>query len=359
MPAMPLEDLGYCALSLADYARIIGYDECAFFGVFYDGQISYDCRTFWTEWQRMDIFRALQEAQLLMEGVMGYPLCRKWMTGTPDDYGNCDEQPYARQMLLRWGRFVSAGVRAETTLQAGAVINYATEPATVGPIALTSGNTSEVKVYYPGTSREISPSDITYATGNITIRIPRCRLTETPNTLDEGVDYNVLDNFLTTVDVKRVYNDPSVGAVLAAPYSQQGLCAGDGCSEYTTTGCIYPLNKTIGIVSVIPAVYSGGTWVDSSYEQCGRQFSIVRFNYLAGLLYADTVLQNAIIRLAHARMAAEPCGCKIVQALWERDRTVPQVLTRERLNCPFGVNEGAWAAYKVAQTRKLYRMRSW
>lgn len=357
MPTPILEDLGYCALTLADYASIIGYDECAMFGVYYAGQIEYECRMFWTEWQRLDIYRALQDAQSLMEQVIGYPLCHKWITGDPDILGNSEEHPNRSPLPLKWGRFVSGGVRATSVVQNGASVSYASDPATVGPLAYT-GQLSEVKVYYPGTDREITPSLITTAGGNITIRIPRCRLTVTPNFTDDGVDYNVLGNFLTTVDVRRVYNDPSVAAVLVRDHSCSDSCGAAGCTEYTTTGCIYPRDKSLGIVDILPAVYSGGTWVDSSPDYCDRRYDRVRVNYLAGAEQVDFATKSAIVRLAHARMAAEPCRCTIVQRLWERDRTVPQVLTRERLNCPFGVNEGAWTAYKFAQTRKIYRLRT-
>ncbi len=41
-PTSMLDTLSIQALSLAEYAAIIGYDECAFFGVSYDRPIEYD-----------------------------------------------------------------------------------------------------------------------------------------------------------------------------------------------------------------------------------------------------------------------------------------------------------------------------
>ena len=92
---------------------------------------------------------------------------------------------------------------------------------------------------------------------------------------------------------------------------------------------------------------------------CSHNYELVRLNYQAGLRTLDTAMKSALVRLAHARMASEPCGCDIVRRLWERDRKAPDVLSRERLNCPFGPSEGAWVAYKLAQSRKLYRMNVW
>lgn len=359
-PASTLDALSICALSLPEYASIIGYDECAFFGVAYDGQIDYDCRMFWTEWQRMDIYRALVEAQELMEGVLGYPLCPTWIVGEPDEFGEqryVDTQCYSNPMLTKWGHVIAAGVRAETTLLADGTVNYAVEPATVGPIAVTISDTSEVKVYYPGSDREIKPSRMTYTGGNLTIYIPRCRLVETPNTTDDGMAYTDTGNFLEAVDVKRVYNDPSTNASVVAPHTCNSSCTENGCSEYTQTACMYMRDKRLGIVDILPATYSSGTW--TKVTDCRCSYELVRLNYQAGLRQLDTAMKSALVRLAHARMASEPCGCAIVQALWERDRTTPDVLSRERLNNPFGPQEGAWVAYKLAQSRKLYRMSVW
>jgi hypothetical protein len=245
-------------------------------------------------------------------------------------------------------------------LQASATVDYNTEPATVGPLTVTISDTAEVKVFYPGTDREIKPSRMTYSGGQLTIYIPRCRLVETPNTTDDGMAYTDTDNFLAAVDVKRIYNDPSVAATLVAPHQCSGTgctCSAVGCSEYTQTACIYTRDKRLGIVDIVPATYSSGAW--SRVVNCSHNYELVRLNYQAGLRTLDTAMKSALVRLAHARMASEPCGCDIVQRLWERDRKAPDVLSRERLNCPFGPSEGAWVAYKLAQSRKLYRMNVW
>lgn len=355
-----LDTLSIQALSLPEYASIIGYDECAFFGVSYDGQIDYDCRMFWTEWQRMDVYRALIEAQQLMEDVIGYPLCPTWIVGQREEFVEhryLDEQCYANPMLTRYGNVIAPGVRAESTIQDDATVDYSTEPAIVGPYATTINNTAEVKIYYPGSDREIVPFRMTYTGGNLTIYIPRCRLVDTPNMTDSGYDYNDTDNFLAAVDVKRIYNDPSTNATVVAPHTCNSSCTENGCSEYTQTACMYMRDKRLGIVDILPATYSGGTW--TKVTDCRCQYELVRLNYQAGLRQLDTAMKSALVRLAHARMASEPCGCDIVQRLWERDRKAPDVLSRERLNCPFGVSEGSWVAYKLAQSRKLYRMSVW
>ena len=147
---------------------------------------------------------------------------------------------------------------------------------------------------------------------------------------------------------------------MVAPHQCSGAgctCSTDGCSEYTQTACIYTRDKRLGIVDIVPATYSAGSW--TRVTNCSHNYEIVRLNYQAGLRTLDTAMKSALVRLAHARMGSEPCGCDIVQRLWERDRKAPDVLSRERLNNPFGPSEGSWVAYKLAQSRKLYRMNVW
>ena len=361
-PTSMLDTLSIQALSLAEYAAIIGYDECAFFGVSYDGQTEYDCRTFWTEYQRMDVYRALMEAQQMMEDVLGYPLCPTWIVGQRDEFVEhryLDEQALgkANPITTRWGFVIAPGVRAESTIQANATVSYDTEPAVVGPFTTTINSTAEVKLYYPGSDREITPFRMTYSSGSLTIYIPRCRLVDTPNMVDSGYDYTDTDNFLAAVDVKRIYNDPSTAATLVAPHQCSGAgctCSTDGCSEYTQTACIYTRDKRLGIVDIVPATYSAGSW--TRVTNCSHNYEIVRLNYQASLRTLDTKLKMALVRLAHTLMPAEPCGCKIVQARWEQDRKIPAVVTREQLNSGFGAMDGAWFAYKVCQSARLKRM---
>jgi len=351
MPAYISDTLTGPALSLAEYSRIIGYDECAFWGVTYDEQTQYDCRTLWTETQRLMVYRALQEAQALIEDVVGYPLQPTWIVGGATEFGEqrlVDYQPALNPILTRWGYVIAGGVKATTTIDVDAAVNHTTDPAVVGPIVTTISNVAEVKVYHPTTGDEITPSQVTYSGGNLTIYIPRCRLTLTPNTTDLGVPYDDLANFLDEVTILRVRNDPSTQAVLATDAA---------CAVPTTgTGYLTIRDHRIGHVEATEATYSGGVWTGVS--AC-TAWQWVGLNYLAGLRSLDMLLQTAILRLAHSRMAEEPCGCDVTQRLWERDRKTPDILSAERLNCPFGPSEGAWTAYKVAQQRKLYRMQVW
>lgn len=340
-----------CALSLARYARIIRYEENAFWGVRYSGQEEFACATFWTEDQRQMVADALAQAQQMLEDVILYPLCPTWITGTVGNDGRFVDQQtgVGNPIVTRWKLLLEPGIRAESTLSAGAGISYADDNISViGPFAATITDTSEVKVYFEDSDREITPSRITYSGGNLTIEIPRCRLVR-PDLLDtiaaqEGIDKTDTDNFVDAVDVMRVYNDPSTNASLVRSHNCDAFCLANGCEQATDTACIVIKDPWTGIVTVHPGTYSNG-WTYSASYHC---YNHVRLNYMAGVRVLTRTMENVIVRLAHSLMAEEPCGCATTQRLWQRDRHVPEVLSAERLNNPFGVNEGAWFAYHWA-----------
>lgn len=349
-----------CAIPLARYAQIIGMDECAFFGIAYDGQEHYACRTFWTEWQRNAVARALASAQQMLEDFIRWPLCPTWITGqlTENTDGRLvDEQPFGRNPLVtRWAYVLAGGIRAESVIEDGATVDY-TDPdiATVGPIATTIAGTHEVRIFYPGSDREITPSKMTYTGGNLTIEIPRCRL------LREDLLYQTGDsnpfaktdttNFVATVDVRRVYNDPSTQAEFVKAHVCGAGCL-NGCAVETDGGCIVVKDGVVGIVRAEPAAHSDGQWQRARLCGC---YDSVRLNYMAGKRTLTPATEDVIVRLAHTLMPDEPCGCDVIKRLWERDRFTPEILTRERLNAPFGQSDGAWFAYQWAKANTVIR----
>lgn len=336
------------AVRLARYAQIIGYPECNFFGVNADIDTGFQCQEIWTKTQRDMVAKYLAEAQEEIEQETGYFLAPRWIgQGQTEKWQ--DWQSLKWQLTTKWSLFIEAGIQATSTIQAGAVVNHATDPAVIGPIATTVTNIDEVKIFHPGTDVEIDPSAITIAGGFVTINIPRCRMVtaavaDNPVT---GLAYTDLANFEATVDVKRVYNSTAVQATFVYPHSCGGLSCDCDCTEQTAVGCIYVRNKRLGIINVMQTGQVSGL--------CGGCPEIVRLNYRAGMDKLTFQAEDAIIRLAHAKMPSEPCGCDVAKRLWGRDRNIPEVLTRERLNCPFGLPDGAWVAYKFAHAMKIFR----
>ena len=337
------------AVTLPRYAQIIGYTECAFFGVTRVDDPLHSNKPLWTKPERDQVAHFLAEAQAELEDVIGYPLAPRWIAD--------EQQPYTFPLQARWTQVLEAGVEAQDDVGLAEAVDHTDDPAVVGPVATTVTNTDEIHVYHPGTAIEIHPSSITISGGNVTIEIPRCRMVKAADACDTaGLDYDdtsATGPFLQTVDVKRIYNDPSTHATLVWPHCCSASCSTAGCTEYTRDGCIYVKNGRLGVLDVLPASYSDGEWTRCTLDCCGSP-AFAKLNYRAGVTLTRQA-EDAIVRLAHAKMPHSPCNCDPQLWLWARDMTIPEVVSRERLNCPFGLAEGAWIAWRFAQSMKIHR----
>lgn len=351
MPIVPAQSSGIeytGVIPLPRYAQLVDYSDCAFHGVSHPGNTNYGCRKIWSLSQRREIAKYLMQAEGLIAEVVGYPLQPTYITGTvqsgsPDMY--TDNQRLRNPLVARWVNVIEAGIKAISDVQLNAAVDHTADPAVVGPIATTVTDVDEIHVYLHGTAFEVIPSSIVIAGGNVTIEIPRCRLVAEAylDNPEAGWEYSDISHFAAVVDVKRIYTDPSTQAVLL----RRADCTdAEICSAETQTGCIYIEKPSIGRLQVYGANYGSGVWT-KTFSYC-KEYDWVQLNYLAGLVTLPHDIEDAIIRLAHALMPGEPCGCQALQVLWKRDRRIPDVLTAERLNCPFGQNDGAWFAYCVA-----------
>lgn len=354
-PYEELDEAQNTAVPLSRYAHIIGYDECAFWGVVHSGQ-SFEP---WTEYQRRQMAQALAEAQHDMEGVIGYPLAPTFVVGTLAEERNgdlrlVDDQTYRGVQLARYGHVLAVGAPLRAMIEAGATVDTTNDPAVVGPFPTNATQAWEVKVYYPGGARAIQPSRVTLSGGMVTVEIPRCRLVRAGllSNPRSGWMYEEDDNFLATVDLAEERVDPSRQAVLVRSNCGVSECSG-GCGECTQDACAYVKDHEAGIVSVMPGVYADGTW---SPRTATRRYDRVRLYYVAGQRRLAPRAESALVRLAHSKAPEAPCGDASVEHLWRRDRHVPDLLTRERLNCAFGLSDGAWSAYQTALRLKLWRM---
>lgn len=354
------EELTYipnCAVSLSRYAKLINYSEPAFWGIVIENSHLYGCDPLWTESERMNVAIALAEAQQEIEQVVGYPLCPTWITGTVEaaylhNDRWIDQQSYCSTRLqTRYPRLIAAGVRAVTVLDEDSPIVHGTEVGVIGPLATTATSTDEIHIYYPDSDREITPSSIVISGGNVTIEIPRYRLVipQLLNTPEGGIMYEELEYFLEEVDVKRIYNDPSTQGVLIRPHCANGNCVG-GCHECTQTACIYLRDPHVGVVDVLPATWDAEALSWSSRVVCAEHYSIVRLNYQAGMRHLNLQAEQAIVRLAHSKMGHPPCMCDKTREMWQMDYAIPSVLTRERLNNPFGISNGSHIAWRWASS---------
>ena len=342
------------AVTLPRYAQIVRIDECLVYGVTNapNQDTGNNCRGPWLEHTREWLIRYLAMAQEMIEEQVDYPLSKRWFTEEIQPFNRKRNNP----MQLREGYVIEAGIKATSDISLGEAIDQTSDPAVIGPVATTVTDINEIFIYHPGTGQEMIPSSVTISGGNVTIEIPRCRTVTIANEDNPatGLNYNDLTNFETTVDIKRVYNDPSINAEIVFPHQCTDNCGLNGCSETTQTGCIYIRNPRLGIIDVQPATYLNGSWSGNIANWCGCP-EFVRVNYRAG---RDITFQieEAIIRLAHTLMPAEFCSsCNTWQQFHKRDNEIPGVLTRERLNCPFGVKNGAWFAWTLTQNFRLMK----
>jgi hypothetical protein len=352
VPAEATPTINESCVPLALYAQIIHWDECSFWGVDRAPGAGYPAYAVWTKPERDSVARYLAEAQVEIEAEVGYPLFARWIAD--------ERRPYSFPLLSRWGKVIEAGVRATADIELDAAVDHATDPATV--TVTTSVDEDEIHVYYPASLGvegpvEITPSDVDISGTTVTIYIPRCRLVH-PDYVDNpstGLSYDDLDNFLDIVDVIRVYNDPSTHGTLVWPHACTGTqCTCPSCDDYTQDACIYVAVGEIGRLHLLPAEYSDGAWTRVTALCCGEpDYAIV--NYRAGLEELSRQAVDAVIRLAHSKMPKEPCTDARMQEVWQRDRNVPDTLTRERVNCKFGLSDGAWTAWQFTLSLKLWR----
>lgn len=350
-----------CAVSIPRYAKIVGYDEPSFWGVVYENQSRFDCSELWTEASRMRLQNALAQAQQMLEQFIGFPLCPTWIVGTVQEEPNLDnrwvdQQSYKFRVLTRYPRLIAAGVRAEETVASSVALTHDDKFGSV-TLTIDFDDPDEVFVFYPGSRRRVYPSSVVIVGDQLTIKIPRYRLVRQDylDTPQGGIMYEDMDAYLASVDVVRVYNDPSVNAVLVRPGCHNNLCSG-GCTECTHAACMYIRDSNIGYVDLKPALWDadGGAW--NSKIICGTGYTIARLHYLCGMQKLNLQAENAIVHLAHTLLHTPPCSCDWLKSMWEKDREYPALLTREILNNPFGKGNGAWTAYTWAKSIASVRM---
>jgi len=319
------------AVPLARYAQIVDYSESAFFGVAMDGQDEYACRTIWTRWQRQAVARALMSAQDKFWTHCHYPFTPTYIAGERHDYN--------RTALLNNCNVIGMGIKVDAPQASAVTIDYTSDPASI-TCATSATNPDELHVYHPGTDYEIMPSKITIAGGWATIEIPRVRMVALAydDNPEAGWDYTDDTYFETDVDVRWIYLDNN--------YQVQVFgMNGNAWSYYWNAA--YLRDHGIGHIRLADCNCT------SALACFSRHYMDI--NYLCGLPSLTVDAEDAIVRLAHTLMPEEPCGCDFLRGMWNRDKTVPDVLTAERENCPLGMSNGAWQAYCFMQSMVCYR----
>jgi hypothetical protein len=331
------------ALKLPRYAQIIRYDENAFFGINASTNRERAVRKIFTKIDRDMIARELGAAQTDIESVLCFPLGQKWFEGEQHDRNR-------RNLLFtKWAHVQALGARAVSEIAAGVALSHSADPATIPPTVTTVTDPDEIHFYEAGTDVEVFPSMLEVDGGEINASFPRARLVkesaqENPTTGWPYDNTGPSGPFIQELDIRRVYTDTENVGVFVWPLGKENC---PECSEDTEAACGYIQSTTSGVVTLLPDP-TGNCYY------CGA--TKLRLNYCAGLPL-DSLAEDAIIHLAHARMAVMPCtDSDPLMMLWKQDRFIPSDITDQRADARFGVQEGAWRAWVYATKNKHFRM---
>jgi len=330
--------------SLDQYRQRFNIPPWTFNGVENPDENRRGCDHYWTQWERDDLAIALNEAEGLLAERLHFYLGARYLID--------QDRPWRNPLQLRYGHVVGPGVRARTEVTPGAS-DFTIDPAMITvPTASFAGGTSEVVVVEDATGLTLEADEIATVGANYVISISQYKLINWANLEDQvdTIDYDPLFPLATwlklaDLTVYRQYRDTDTQATITFGPACTCWCAGVACTGCDYTGCVFVLNHDIGTVRIHRATLSAGVWSCDNSAICGcYSGDKVTVYYEAGTTDIPGWKQ-AVFRLAHSRMGEQPCGCVLHERQWRRDRTTPPVLTAERLNCPWGLEQGAWAAW--------------
>lgn len=366
---MPLQTVP-TKLSVDEWARIMGINPLHFRGVQIEAMRN-TCGEAWFtyDWQdservgRDSVAQAIAEAEAQIEQLVGYRLLPSW----EEDEWRPTVRPRRRDLYntnsrdvrglnqiveARWGHLVTGGVRSAQLLDTIAVsyANDGTPPtsykndATVALILNEEIDDCEIALYYPGHGNDeqwrIRPVRASHTVGLLyTVHFRREQalaeqFIDSYNLSSDGLRAADGDddlNFLTTVEVWRVYNDPQQQATLMwEPGGGNCGCSGGAtcgqCAYSTQTGCL----MLRGDPRLSLVVYQAATWnlTDLAFETAtwpvSRQPDIVRLWYYAGwrnkgsrcpVNEMDGLWARTVAYLAASKLPRPPCPC--LKSQWE------------------------------------------
>lgn len=393
-------------LSLADYFRIMQINPFHAEGVNLNGGTGPDiqrvaCDSAWPQsnWQnsdrvsRDDLAIAIARAETDIEHQLGFRLLPDWEV---DDW-RATVRPYRPEMMhngavnmrgfqqsvpLKWGHFVSGGVKATTLIASESAIVWSDqdndgyfETGTV-TVNTTVTDPCEVRTFYPGHSGderyEIRPIVVSITAGIATITFRReLAVIETElfaigwNAVD-GLDD---DMFLEDVDVYRVWNDPQTQAVLMWEGGGCGTCT--ACQFGTQGACLHARGiPEYGQVAYSPADWNAddGRFEYKSLVIC-RNPDIVRAWYYGGFRDMSSACPETVMDRDWARTVAyyatsmleRPlCDCSAdvydywrmdISVIGGRDAALAFTSSVGDMDNPFGTRRGAHYAWRRVASR--------
>lgn len=307
---------------------------------------------------RESLAMALRQAEDTVMQYLGYSPFPRWFVDEPHGIesiartdmfgvGSMNVRGLSKSLQTNYGYVIAGGRRAASPIGLGAAVVYSdtdgdgfNDRATV-TVPTTVTDPDEVCIFYPGEGAdprwEIRPVAVTLSGGNAVITfgtqqavLPELLerltdLTDAPPT----VDGDNLANFLTTVDVYRVYHDVSQQAVFYTEASC-ATCGGTGCAacDFTVeTGCLGVRDPVLGILTYKRADWdaTNSQFVETGFSN-GREPDRVTISYRAGWIdesqtrpmrYIDSTWERMIGFYAITLLDTEMPGCDNSRRVWK------------------------------------------
>lgn len=346
------------------WQRVVGEDVWRFNQIGGAGTPASACEVY-NQPDREEIAGALVGAWQMVSEALGTFPSPQWVMDERARLGR--GVPWELQQLqTRWGNLVEFGRRATSLIEAGATVVYSDSDGDGihdrATITVTTGvEAGEIHAFFrtadgaPGAADaryQIEPLTAMVNGGTATITGQRA-LFASPTAVwakpfappDFVTRYagstGTAADFVSAVDVYRVYNDPTDAVLLL----RDGWAQGSGGSFAASAGIGQIVDGQLGIFRARPA--------DGSVSETPPEFAQV--SYRAGMPLVngamDRALETAVIRLAHTLLPRELCPfCERAQVLWRADREVGDEST------PFGSLRGqvaAWRAVVAVVSRQL------
>lgn len=304
---------------------------------------------------RETIAQAIQNAEEQIANLLGYNIGPKWEVADKatilrpriaELYATSGRNIRGQNISVKANRgyVISGGSRAKSLIDDNVTIVYSdgdsdgyNETATV-TVNTTVTDVDELALFYPGQSgsdeweiRPLTTVAISAGVATITFRREQAVLKALLEKYGaESVDGSNNANFLTVVDVYRVYNNPEVQVQLI--WEGSSCSCGNGCGFSIQTGCSTVRDARLGLMAIGP-----GTWNSDDNDFDYTPFTACRVPdrvelwYKAGwrnqaLLYPnrqiDTNWERAVCYLALTYLSDLICTCPIVekkQTYWKED----------------------------------------
>ena len=342
---------------------------------------------------REALAQALAQAERQTEDFLHWSPIPRWRTEEirlsgyykTEFFNTLNSQHKYKSTLSKWGYVFELGVQAKTYIDTPATVfsdpdgDLFNELITI-TFATTVTDEEELHVYYPGKTGndrwEIRPLiSATILAGVATITFPKYLIVledllnkiPSPDTPQIGVNGADDTNFLTEVDVYRVYTDVSDQATF---YYEPAGCTAD-CDYDTFTGCLFIRDERLGMLAYSPATWSATT---GAYTLGGFNYipSKVKINYRAG--WRDTTMimptrdmnetyERLIVYYALSLLDTELCGCDNTRNIWQhmtRDLSknadgVSYNMPWNKMGNPFGQSFAALRLWEAIQPLKINR----